>query len=89
MNNVEGCDYSNGRPFKQVASDKSRPPIYNDSLAFLIFHKCEGQTAAMNGIAEFTGIDIAGETYFAPQFSNYMETAIQDVGVRKEMKKKD
>jgi len=76
MNKVEGCFYDNGRPFKQVASPKARPPIYNDSLAFLIFHRCEGDIAPMSGIAEFTNLNIDGETYFTPEFSRYMESAI-------------
>lgn len=76
MNKIEGCYYDKGRPFKQVASQKARPPIYNNSLAFLIFHRCEGDTVAMSGIAEFNNINIDGETYFTPEFSKYMETAI-------------
>jgi len=76
MNKVEGCVYDSGRPFKSVASSQCRAPIYNNSLAFLIFHKCEGKITPMRGMAEFSGLVVDGETYFCPEFSNYYEQAI-------------
>lgn len=76
MNKVEGCNYDSGRPLKSIASSQARAPIYNNSLAFLIFHKCTGSITPMSGMAEFSGIVIGGETYYCPEFSNYYEQAI-------------
>ena len=74
---MEGvCVYDGQHPFKQVASQAARAPVYNNSLYFLIFHKCAGSVAPMSGIANFPGLHVDGETYATPEYSNYFENAI-------------
>lgn len=76
MNNLEGCVYNTGKNFRHVLSQNARPPIYNNTLVYLIFHKCEGDIAPMSGIATFPDIVLNGETYSPPEFAEYYEQAI-------------